>query len=138
MLEERKKIEIEYYEKKAEEFLREESKRKWLGDFEGFGPQNLESFRFCYKLLRENCQNKIVLDYGCGNGIHSIFLAKSGAEKVIGIDLSEKSLAIARERVKRERLEGKIEFISMDCEKMEFPDNFLTSFLTVGHSLPWT
>jgi len=41
----RKKIEIEYYEKKAEEFLREESKRKWLGDFEGFGPQNLESFR---------------------------------------------------------------------------------------------
>ena len=38
--------------------------------------------------------------------------------------MSEKSLAIARERVKRERLEGKIEFISMDCEKMEFPDNF--------------
>ena len=137
-MEERKQEEIEYYDKKAEEWLREKSEKKWQGDFERFNQILLSSFSFCYQFLEKNCQDKKVLDYGCGNGIHSIFLAKSGAEKVIGIDLSEKSLAIARERVKRERLEGKIEFISMDCEKMELPDNFLTSFLTVGHSLPWT
>ena len=123
-MEERKEKEIEYYDKKAEEFLKEKFQKKWLGDFEGFEPQSLESFRFCYKLLRENCQDKIVLDYGCGNGIHALEIAKMGVEKVIGIDLSEKSLGIAKERAKRERLEEKIEFLKMDCEKMEFPGNY--------------
>ena len=120
----RKEKEVEYYNKKAEEFLKEKPQEKWLGDFEGFEPQTLSSFRFCYKLLKENCRDKIVLDYGCGNGIHSVFPAKMGAKKVIGIDLSEKSLAITRERTKRAGLEERIEFLKMDCEKMDFPDNY--------------
>ena len=44
-MEERKEKEIEYYDKKAEEFLKEKFQKKWLGDFEGFEPQSLESFR---------------------------------------------------------------------------------------------
>ena len=55
---------------------------------------------------------------------HALEIAKMGVEKVIGIDLSEKSLGIAKERAKREGLEEKIEFLKMDCEKMEFPDNY--------------
>jgi len=84
----------------------------------------LESYRFCYFLLRKFSKDKIVLDYGCGNGVHTIFLIKAGAKKVVGIDLSEKSLEIARERIKREGLEGKVEFLKMDCEKMDFPANY--------------
>jgi len=121
-MEERKKIEIEYYDRKAEEILKNQQVLG-SGDFEGFNPNLLSSFKFCYKILGENCKNKVVLDYGCGNGIHSIFPAIMGAKKVIGIDLSEKSLEIAKERVKKEGLEEKVEFISMDCEKMEFSDN---------------
>jgi len=121
----RKKIEIEYYDKKAEEWLdKEKIKKKETADFEGFNPLLLDSFRFCYQWLKENCKNKVVLDYGCGNGIHSVPLAKMGAKKVFGIDLSEKSLEIAREKIKKEGLEGKVEFQKMDCEKMEFPANF--------------
>jgi len=123
MLKERKQKEIEYYDKQAEKWLKETSNNKWKGDFERFNSPVLASFRFCYDWLKNHCRNKKVLDYGCGNGIHSIFPTKMGAEKVIGIDLSEKSLEIARERAKREGLGEKIEFISMDCEKMEFPDN---------------
>ena len=106
----RKQEEIEYYNKKAEEWLREKSEKKWQGDFEGFNTSILNSFSFCYQWLERNCKNKKVLDYGCGNGIHSVPLAKMGAEKVIGIDLSEKSLEIAREKIKKEGLEGKVEF----------------------------
>ncbi|MDI6602621.1 MAG: methyltransferase domain-containing protein [Patescibacteria group bacterium] len=119
----RKEIEIEYYDKKAKDWLRQNKDRRRTVDFEGFEPEKLESFRFLYKILKENCRDKIILDYGCGNGIHSIPLAKMGAKKVIGIDLSEKSLEIARERAEREELEEKVEFISMDCEKMDFQDN---------------
>ncbi len=118
-MEERKRKEIEYYDKQSAKV----SGGLTFADFEGFLAQSLASFEFCYKLLSERCQGKIVLDFGCGNGVHSIFPAKSGAEKVIGIDLSEKSLQLARERIKKEGMEGKIEFLKMDCEKMDFPDN---------------
>ncbi len=119
MTEERKRKEIEYYDKQSAKI----SGGRASADFEGFLPQKLASFRFCYKLLSERCRGKIVLDYGCGNGVHSIFPAKAGAEKVVAIDLSEKSLQLARERIKKEGMEGKIEFIAMDCEKMDFQDN---------------
>lgn len=109
-MEERKKVEIEYYDKKAEKWLNKEKiKKKEIADFKGFNPLLLDSFRFGYQWLKENCQNKIVLDYGCGNGVHSAFPIKAGAEKVIGIDLSEKSLAIAKEKAKKEGLGDKIE-----------------------------
>ncbi|PIR02110.1 MAG: hypothetical protein COY73_01905 [Candidatus Nealsonbacteria bacterium CG_4_10_14_0_8_um_filter_37_14] len=122
-MEERKQREIEYYDKYAKEWLKSPLAKKWEGDFEGFNPELLTSFQFCYRWLEKNCRNKQVLDYGCGNGIHSVFLAKSGA-KVVGIDLSEPSLQIARERAEREGLTGKTEFLKMDCEKMEFPNDF--------------
>lgn len=130
-MEPRKKLEIEYYDKKARGWLKTASKKNWQSDFEGFGPAALSSYRFCYQWLKENCRNKIILDYGCGNGIHSIFPAKYGA-KVIGIDLSEPSLQIARERAKKERLEDKIEFLLMDCENLKFPNNYFDIIFDAG------
>ncbi len=122
-MEDRKRKEIEYYNKQAEEWLKEKFAQDWKTDFEGFSSNLLSSFQFCYKILGENCRNKKVLDYGCGNGIHSVFLAKIGAEKVTGIDLSESQLKIARERAKREGIEKTTEYLVMDCEKMGFSNN---------------
>ena len=116
----RKKKEIEYYDRHAEEIKKNESNES---DFEGFNPLSLSSFQFCYDWLRKNCQNKKVLDFGCGNGVHTRSIANMGVQKVIGIDLSEKLLELAREKAKREKKENKIEFLKMDCEKMNFPDN---------------
>ncbi len=113
-MEERKQIEIEHYDQKAREFRR------------GPASSNLASFKFAYKLLKENCQDKLVLDYGCGNGVHTIAIAKTGVKKVIGIDLSEKSLEIARRAV------PSAEFLKMDCEKMEFPDNYFDVIFDCG------
>lgn len=118
-IEERKKIEAEYYDRRIEE------KGKKGGDFEGFNPLVLASYVFFYRLLEEHCKGKNVLDYGCGNGIHSIFPIKAGASRVVGIDLSEKSLEIARERIKKAGLSDRVEYKIMDCENLEFlPGSF--------------
>lgn len=121
-MEERKQKEINYYNDRAREWLVERSDENKEGDFEGFNPHLLSSYAFCYQTLEGYCQGKKILDYGCGNGVHSIFLAKYGKE-VIGIDLSESSLQIAREKARKERVEDKVEFLLMDCEKLDFPDN---------------
>lgn len=47
-----------------------------------------------------NSQNKIILDAGCGTGYKSLVLAEANpGAKIIGIDLSEESLKIARQRL---------------------------------------
>lgn len=41
---------------------------------------------------------KRVLDLGCGYGWHCLYAAAQGAASVLGVDLSEKMLAVAREK----------------------------------------
>lgn len=131
-MEGRKQKEIEYYNKKAAELLKEKSSDENFRDFEGFNPQNLKSYRFFRGAIKKNCNNKKILDYGCGNGIHSIFPMEYGAREVVGIDLSEKSLEIAIDKAKKDNIESKVKFLKMDCEKMEFSDNFFDIILDGG------
>lgn len=121
-MEKRKQKEIEYYDKKTKEQLRNFQKENQTLDFEGFSPFILGSYKFLQELSKNKCENKKILDYGCGNGIHSVWLAEYGAE-VVGIDLSKYSLQIAKERAKKEGIDNKAEFLMMDCENLDFPDD---------------
>jgi ubiquinone/menaquinone biosynthesis C-methylase UbiE len=123
-MEERKISEIKYYDSRIGESKGEQ------GDFEGFNPLILSSFKLLYELLEKYSKDKLVLDYGCGNGVHSVAPIKFGAKKVIGIDLSEKSLEMARRRTIEQG--DKIEFIKMDCEKLDFPDGYFDVILDGG------
>lgn len=109
-MEERKQREIKYYDEKAKEQIVQDN---FEGDFEGFNPFSLSSLRFLQKRTKELIKGRKVLDYGCGDGIHSGWLAEA-AGKVIAVDLSEKSLEIAKRRVKN------VEFLAMDCENLSF------------------
>lgn len=123
-MESRKQKEIEHYDMMAGKLLKRRKAEK--GDFEGFNPLLLASFRFVHNFLRDKCENKNVLDYGCGNGIHSFWLEKLGA-KIKAIDLSDNSLEFAREKVK-----NNVEFTKMDCENMSFPDNHFDIIFNSG------
>ena len=114
--------EIAYYDHCAREQLAKHSHVQAGVDFEGFNPLVLKSFRFCYELVERYSRNKRILDYGCGNGIHAVFLAKIGRE-VVGVDLSKPSLELAHQRMKGTGLQKKTSFLVMDCEHMDFPKN---------------
>ena len=64
--------------------------------------------------MMPNLNDKIILDLGCGFGEHCKRFVESGAKKVIGIDISEKMLEIA----KQENADSKITYINMPMENI--------------------
>ena len=79
------------------------------------------------KLLPE-LNGKIVLDLGCGYGHNCVDFVNRGANKVVGIDISEKMLAVAKE----ESAHSKIEYrnISMtDISNLDEKFDFIYSSL---------
>ncbi len=63
----------------------------------GFGEH--ASTRLCARWLEASCASApgvSVLDVGCGTGVLALLAAKSGAGRVLGIDLSEPAVAAAR------------------------------------------
>lgn len=65
-------------------------------------------------------RNKTILEVGCGCGIDLARFSKGGA-LVRGIDLSQTAIDMGRDNFKFNDLTG--EFIVMDGEKLEFPDD---------------
>jgi SAM-dependent methyltransferase len=96
--------------------------------FENYGkmPRSVEGLNAAgeWYVLREMLplfQNKNVLDLGCGYGWHCIYAKEQGAEKVIGIDLSEKMIRKAKENSK----DLAIEYKQMAIEDIDFqPEAF--------------
>ena len=79
--------------------------------------QKIENEKFWRRLGgKPDFRNKTILDFGCGHGSLSIEIANSGAEKVIGIDVDEECIKIAKENLKENfsNLVDKIDFIKLD------------------------
>jgi 2-polyprenyl-6-hydroxyphenyl methylase / 3-demethylubiquinone-9 3-methyltransferase len=74
--------------------------------------------RMLVEELRIDPQGKRVLDVGCGGGILSEEFARMGCE-VVGIDLSEASIEVAREHALQEGLT--IEYHAGKAESLPFP-----------------
>jgi ribosomal protein L11 methyltransferase len=75
-----------------------------------FGTGTHETTSMCIELLEKCINNKEeVLDIGCGSGILGIAAAKLGAKHVIGVDLDTGAVKVAKENVRRNQLEDKVE-----------------------------
>lgn len=64
-----------------------------------------------------------VLDMGCGGGWTSIFLAKRGYN-VVGQDIAEDMIALAKENKAQHGLDGALSFICDDYESISFDEEF--------------
>lgn len=98
---------------------------------ENINPALLIPHVFCKEILRKRYQNKKVLDYGCGLGEYSVFLAKMGCQ-VTGIDISDISIEVAKKRAIREGVDKQIRFLVMNCEALEFDDDSFDIVFNAG------
>ena len=85
-----------------------------------------------YKLAGKYVKRKEVLDISCGTGYGSRILYDSKAAKVIGADISSKTIDFARTKYEKNGLEFKVGNI-LD---IDFPENYfdvITCFETIEH-----
>jgi ubiquinone/menaquinone biosynthesis C-methylase UbiE len=80
------------------------------------------SFAYRDSLLFENIHGAFALDYCCGNGEIAIEMAKRGAARVVGIDISSVAIENARALAKEARVDAVCDFKVMDAERTAFPD----------------
>ena len=75
--------------------------------------------------------HKLILDLATGTGDFAVEGLKTGAEKIIGADISEGMMEIGRKKIEKLGLQNKIEFRKGDAEKLEFGDNTFDA-ITIG------
>jgi ubiquinone/menaquinone biosynthesis C-methylase UbiE len=78
-----------------------------------------------------NCEpikGRTFLDVGCGNALYSLELARKGAAKVVGIDISEVMIGMCRKSVEGENLSDRCTFIQTDLLEYEPEAKFDVSF----------
>lgn len=80
------------------------------------------SFAYRDALLYDRIKDAVTLDYCCGNGEVAIKMAKQGASRVVGIDISSVAIENARELARSAGVEAVCEFVVMDAEHTEFGD----------------
>jgi len=64
-----------------------------------------------------------ILDYGCGMGKMSVYLAQQGFRNVYGFDLSRVGVAFGRELAELHGLSDHVHLAAMDAEALGFPDD---------------
>ena len=65
-----------------------------------------------------------VLDVGCGSGRNSLLFAAAGARRVLGLDLAENMIALARARAANHQAGSRVEFICCDFMRYEAAERF--------------
>jgi len=68
-------------------------------------------------------QPQTILDIATGTGDLAIALVKTGAEKIIGLDISPGMLQVGKEKIKEKKLDPKIDMVVGDSENLSYPDH---------------
>jgi 2-polyprenyl-3-methyl-5-hydroxy-6-metoxy-1,4-benzoquinol methylase len=85
--------------------------------------------RFVFTI--EHCEpikGRTFLDVGCGNALYSLELARKGAAKVVGIDISEVMIGLCKQSSENENLTDVCTFIQTDLLDYKPESTFDVSF----------
>jgi demethylmenaquinone methyltransferase/2-methoxy-6-polyprenyl-1,4-benzoquinol methylase len=73
---------------------------------------------------------KIILDVATGTADLAIEASRLNPDKIIGIDISDNMLELAKEKIKKRQLSQLIEFQNGDSENLPFPESHSTRLLS--------
>jgi 2-polyprenyl-3-methyl-5-hydroxy-6-metoxy-1,4-benzoquinol methylase len=85
--------------------------------------------RFVFTI--KNCEpikDRTFLDVGCGNGLYTFDLARKGARRILGLDISEVMIGLCKEAAAKENLNDRCEFIQTDLLEYKSNEKFDVSF----------
>jgi SAM-dependent methyltransferase len=134
-LEDRKREEIDFHNFDREQkdaVVIEEQKAKDVHGNKKYYSISDHSRQYVDRWVEEQSRGRVFLDYACGNGIRAIHAARSGAALAIGLDISDVSVANARESAASAQMEERCHFVQGDCEATELPDESVDSILCNG------
>lgn len=86
-----------------------------------------ERFVFTIKHC-EPIPDRTFLDVGCGNGLYSFELARKGARRVLGLDISEVMIGLCKEASEKQNFTDRCEFIQTDLLAYDSNEKFDVSF----------
>ncbi len=118
----RTQIEKAHYNSRLSKILENPEARNWCYGAGIARPSLRKGYIFLEDFLKNRCSDKQILDYGCGTGVHSMYMAKRGAF-VTGIDISDVAIKVAKVFAKKENVSNRCNFLVGNVEKMGFPDN---------------
>ncbi len=81
------------------------------------------SRKFVLDWFEANCPGKTVLDFCCGNGQDGVLIAQMGAERVVGLDISDVSIDNCRKLAESEGVADRTEYAIGDAEATDFEDD---------------
>jgi len=95
----------------------------FLNHFLSFGIDKVWRRKAIRLLLKHSPSITIILDVATGTGDFAIESLKTGAQKVIGVDISEEMLVVGRAKIKARGIDQRIILQKGDSEELEFSDN---------------
>lgn len=90
----------------------------------------LYPLEYAFHLLGD-VRGKTVLEYGCGDGLNTILLAKRGA-RIKALDISPDLIEIARRRLAVNNVEADVEFIVGSAHDVPLPDESVDVVLGIA------
>ncbi|WP_066495312.1 50S ribosomal protein L11 methyltransferase [Abyssisolibacter fermentans] len=122
----------EKYQKKDDELIIE------IDPGTAFGTGTHETTIMCIRQLEKHVHNlDTVIDVGCGTGVLSIGAAKLGAISVVGVDLDEECVKVARENVRKNGVANVVQIKSgnmldnIDCKANIVVANIVANIINV-------
>jgi len=116
----RKLEEAEFHDKLRGLYEKDPKRYEYYTSNKKFYSVVQSSNAFYFGWLERNAAGKRVLDFGCGNGMASLEIARF-AKHVTGIDISPDSVRVATENAEAAGLGDKATFMVMDGEALTFP-----------------
>lgn len=79
------------------------------------------ALEYAFHLLGD-LTGKTLLEYGCGDGLNTVVLAKRGAAKVIALDISPDLIKVAQRRLEVNGVTSRVDFVVGSAHDMQIPN----------------